>query len=715
MKNKILLLSLFLCLCPFAIAFADDKESQKNDSAPAAALEESSLAGARATAFEIVNEDIARATHLNEEAAVQARQVTDELQQVNAEHLKLTEQVASISTESQAAAPPNSELLLKAKLAYADLKKGYLEKKEAFLQERMDFQTILHLKLQDYLRTVFSENPSILLISAEIKSLRRVYTLRLMDQLSLKREMELISNRIAVETKYLSVKDALLATTEDSERAHMAETISLAEDRLRTFKDIRVLLDEKMDFLKSRINGNEEFDKLLRLRRNEVFFSGIRSKTPRPYGGNEILAFFLTLVFLTVCYAIRKRFGVLVRENPFVFRRGLFLCIFNILVFLGVISLAGYCGLNILGFRLAAQTLGLAYLNIGFGLAIFLILAFFAAWSSGVLLQWITRMSQVEIKNSSAVYSLANTVLQVFLFVFIAGEILSYWSIRREAVELLLAVLNYPILKASGLEISIRILVRSLLVIWIFFWLSRFINRVLETRVYPKTSLDGNSQHAIQSVIRFVSITAGLVLSVQLLGVNLSALAVFSGTLGLGIGLGLQDIIKNIVSGFVIYFERPIRIGDVVEVGNTPGQVKSIRTRSTIINTYDNISIVVPNSEFLSERVVNWSLSDRLVRMEAKVGVAYGSDVEAVKQTLLDIAKANENILKHPEPFVIFEDFADSALLFRVLFWVDVEDRMEVKSQVNFSIYSRFKERSIEIPFPQRDIHIKSSNVQLQK
>jgi len=522
-------------------------------------------------------------------------------------------------------------------------------------------------------------------------------------------------NRIAVETRYLSAKDALLASTKGRDRLYMLDTIALAEDRLGTLKETKALLDEKMEFMNARISGNDEFDKLLRLRRNEVFLQSLYSKTPITCTPVEAAWGMLSALFLAVLFFLRKRFFFFIKNSPLVSHKGLYVGLGYSLFFGGLLFFAFYGGFNLFGFRFAAQTLGLLYLNVGAGLIVFLILALLMETYSVLVIQKITRANPAEIKEASAVYSLINTGFKFFLLIALASQILFYWTIRREITEILSYILNYPVFRASNVEVSIRLLFRSMIVVWIFCWLPRFTHGFLKKYVYPKTSLDRNSQHAIKSVIRFVLITAGLLIGIELLGIDLSSLAIFSGTLGLGIGLGLQDIIKNIVSGFVIYFERPIRIGDIVEVGNVPGQVKSIRTRSTVINTYDNISIVVPNSDFLNQRVVNWSLSDRSVRIEVKVGVAYGSDVQVVKETLLEITKNIKKINDEPEPIIVFEEFADSALIFRILFWVNLEDRLEVKSAVNFSIHSRFKEKGIIIPFPQRDVHLKSSDLDLLK
>jgi small-conductance mechanosensitive channel len=202
----------------------------------------------------------------------------------------------------------------------------------------------------------------------------------------------------------------------------------------------------------------------------------------------------------------------------------------------------------------------------------------------------------------------------------------------------------------------------------------------------------------------------GLLIGIETLGVNLSSLAVIAGALGVGIGFGLQNIVSNFVSGLILLAERPIQVGDRIDLGNnTVGKVVRIGARATHVLTNDNIMVIVPNSEFVSGRVINWTHIDPRVRLRITVGVGYGSDPHLVEKLLLEIAAANPNVLQNPSPTVVFKQFGDSALVFELRVWsTDMAHRPgALESQINFAVWDKFKQHGIEIPFPQRDLHIK--------
>jgi small-conductance mechanosensitive channel len=216
----------------------------------------------------------------------------------------------------------------------------------------------------------------------------------------------------------------------------------------------------------------------------------------------------------------------------------------------------------------------------------------------------------------------------------------------------------------------------------------------------------------IQIVRRGVYVIGLIILAItvlDLINVPLTAFAFVSGAIAIGVGFGAQNIINNFISGWILMWERPIRINDFIEVGDTLGTVEEINTRSTRIRRVDGVHLLIPNSKLLEETVTNWTLVDRLLRSSVRVGVAYGSDVDLVRDTLLEVMAANEEILQDPPPQVIFEEFADSALVFDAYFWIyAIADRSArvIRSTVRFEIDRAFREKQITIAFPQRDIHV---------
>jgi small-conductance mechanosensitive channel len=282
------------------------------------------------------------------------------------------------------------------------------------------------------------------------------------------------------------------------------------------------------------------------------------------------------------------------------------------------------------------------------------------------------------------------------------------WSIQlpREFRD----VLFEPIARVGKSDISVFNLFQVLIFIVVVFFLAHASRRVLLNQILRQTPLDLGIQHAIATFTQYIVIAFGFLVGLQTAGIDLSALTILAGAVGVGVGLGLQNIANNFISGIIILFERPIKIGDRIEVGAVNGDVVHIAARSTTVRTNDNIAIIIPNSSFISSNVINWSHGDSKVRFRVPVGVAYGSDVRLVERLLLEVAKENENVLENPPPAVRFLEFGDSALEFELRVWSSrlLHRKGLLISQLNFGIYEKFKQHQIEIPFPQRDLHFKA-------
>ncbi len=231
----------------------------------------------------------------------------------------------------------------------------------------------------------------------------------------------------------------------------------------------------------------------------------------------------------------------------------------------------------------------------------------------------------------------------------------------------------------------------------------------LKIRFLGALGLDRGVQEAIATVFKYSMIVLGAIILLQIWGLDLSSLTILASALGVGIGFGFQDIAKNFGSGLVLVFERPIQVGDFVEVGQYIGTIEKLGARSTMIRTLDNLYIFIPNSRFLEDEVTNWSHRRTSSRIHIPVGVAYGSDLEKVQAALLEAAQANPNVLKTPEPQVFFKGFGDSSLDFELLVWIArPQQHAQIKSHLNFKIDAAFRRRDISIPFPQRDLHVRS-------
>lgn len=272
--------------------------------------------------------------------------------------------------------------------------------------------------------------------------------------------------------------------------------------------------------------------------------------------------------------------------------------------------------------------------------------------------------------------------------------------------------LNTPLFTLGSADISILSISSIIIAIALLIWLANWLQKAVEKWILKRYHLESGVSDAVSNIIKYVVIVLGFFIVLESSGIDLSSLQVLAGALGVGIGFGLQNITNNFISGIIILMERPIKVGDRIEVGSLEGDVVSVAARATTIVTNDNVSVIVPNSEFISKQVVNWSHNDRMVRFRFQVGVSYKEDPEEVKRVLLEVAKENDGVLKSPVPDVLFDSFGDSSLNFILRVWTnEYTDRPRVlKSQLYYAIFKKFEEANISIPYPQRDVHIKSEH-----
>jgi small-conductance mechanosensitive channel len=268
--------------------------------------------------------------------------------------------------------------------------------------------------------------------------------------------------------------------------------------------------------------------------------------------------------------------------------------------------------------------------------------------------------------------------------------------------------LNFPITTIGNAELTLWTILYFFFLIFLLIFLTGKLRQWVVYGVLSKSRIDLGVRVAVGSIIRYLFLIIGFIVILQTVGLDLSALTILAGALGIGIGFGLQNITNNLVSGIIILFERPIKVGDRIEVEGVSGDVVRISMRSTTIVTNDNISIIVPNSDFIANKVINWSHVDRNVRLNFPVHVHYKEDPEKIKSMLLECVANNTGVLKDPKPDVLFDNFGDSSLEFNLRVWTrEYINRPGVlKSQLYYEIYKTFKVNNIEIPFPQRDVHI---------
>lgn len=275
-------------------------------------------------------------------------------------------------------------------------------------------------------------------------------------------------------------------------------------------------------------------------------------------------------------------------------------------------------------------------------------------------------------------------------------------------LELLNDIINYRLFSVGESNLTLGLILTLIFSVVALLVIAEWIKKFIVVKVLKKYNIEQGTRQSVGTIVKYVLIIAGMFSILQTNGIDLSAFGILAGALGVGIGFGLQNITNNFISGLIILFEQPIKVGDRIEVGNTSGDVIKISARSTTVVTNDNISVIIPNSKFIDDQVINWSHNDRMVRFNFAVGVSYKEDPQKVKRVLMEVAKDNPNILNSPEPDVLFEKFDDSSLNFNLRVWTSdyINKPGVLKSQLYYEIFRRFSEEGIEIPFPQRDIHI---------
>ena len=269
-------------------------------------------------------------------------------------------------------------------------------------------------------------------------------------------------------------------------------------------------------------------------------------------------------------------------------------------------------------------------------------------------------------------------------------------------------ILTFSPFPVGEKKISLLLIIEVVALLVVTFVLSKQLRKFLKARL-AKTRLDEGVQYTILRLIHYS--IAGIVFyqAITMIGIKLTGLAFFVGILSVGIGFGLQNITNNFVSGLILLFERPVKPGDMVTVGDTEGRVQEIQMRATTVLTRDNVTIIVPNSQFVSDTVTNWSHRDPKVRIHIPVGVAYGSDVPLVTELLLKVAKDHPQIIDEPSPNVRFTGFGDSSLDFELLGWItEPMLRKKILSDLNYAIDDALRQHDVTIPFPQRDLHLQS-------
>jgi small-conductance mechanosensitive channel len=309
-------------------------------------------------------------------------------------------------------------------------------------------------------------------------------------------------------------------------------------------------------------------------------------------------------------------------------------------------------------------------------------------------------------------------IARIFIWVvaalYIANLFPTSRSLSYQIKNILLSSFTAPLLTLGKTSYSVTDLLILGGLLFGLVLLARVSTNLLRDRVLSLAGLNRGAQEAITVLAQYSLIFIGTLVLLQIWGLDLSSLTILASALGIGLGIGLQDIAKNFGSGLILVFERPIQVGDFIEVDDLNGTVERIGARSTEIRTLDRVSIIVPNSRFLDSEVINWSHGNPISRIHLPVGVAYGSDPNRVRSALLEAASSHPKVLPSPPSQVLFKGLGDSALDFELLVWTAEPDKQFLlKSDLYFRLYEVLCQQQIEIPFPQRDLHLRSGTLEL--
>ena len=307
-----------------------------------------------------------------------------------------------------------------------------------------------------------------------------------------------------------------------------------------------------------------------------------------------------------------------------------------------------------------------------------------------------------------ALESRLKNLLKAFLWIGVFLTLFQLWGIYASFGQAWETIFEFKF-NIGALTLSLGRILMAALFIYLLVSGSWFIRAFLDGEVFPRHQIDRGARDAIKKLINYSLLLFGIMMAISLIGLNLTSLAFLTGALGIGVGFGLQNIVNNFVSGLMLLFERPFKVGDMVVVDKETGTVRKIGLRSTVIETFDRSELIVPNSLFISGKVTNWTRSNKIARIRIPVGVAYGSDIERALSLLKEAAATEPRVLSNPEPASFFIRFGDSALEFELHSWIaDVKDLLSVRSALCKGIASRFQAAGIELPFPQRDLHLRS-------
>ena len=381
----------------------------------------------------------------------------------------------------------------------------------------------------------------------------------------------------------------------------------------------------------------------------------------------------------------------------------------RMLGWLAIAALFVAIGANVVGNVSLAEMLTSAVLDSTYiGLALYAGAAVVASILNLALARRSVTRLRVITQHAGPLLASTTKLIKLAALVIWLVVVLGKLRISRPVVAWLRSVLTYP-LEAGQISVTLGNILLFVFSVWVAFWVARTMRFLLRDEVLPKMALPRGVGNSISTLSYYTVVVIGLLVALAASGFETSQFAIIFGALSVGIGFGLQNVVNNFVSGLILMFERPIQPGDVVEVSGTSGRVRSIGMRATTLTTFEGADVVVPNGTLLSEKLINWTLSDMTRRVDVEVGVAYGSDPRHVLALLTEIAAGTPGISQDPAPAVLFMRFGANALEFSIRAWTgDFNNWVTIRTEMTTRVYEALRREGIEIPFPQHDLHLRS-------
>ena len=269
---------------------------------------------------------------------------------------------------------------------------------------------------------------------------------------------------------------------------------------------------------------------------------------------------------------------------------------------------------------------------------------------------------------------------------------------------------DFVLFKIQDVGITISHLMVAIIAVLVSLVVSKIVRSSLRNHVFKKMNIDEGLEYTLLRFLHFLILFIGIYIGLSTVNIPLGAILGLFAVIGVGIGFGLQNLTSNFISGIILLLERPVKVGDRLEISGVWGDVKHVNLRTTLIETPDGISVIVPNSKLLENEVINYSYGNPKIRLQVPVGIAYGSDCQKAAEILVQVALDNKRVMIEPKPKAWFREFGDSSLNFMLLFWIpNAAVKYDVISEINFAIDAGFRKNGIEIPFPQRDLHLRST------